>query len=113
MKPYYQDDYATIYHGDCREILPGLPPADLVVTDPPYGISDSPIQGQGRTGKRVGAVNTWHPKTDWDGEVNPEWCSLVCLAAPIVAWFGNWRKRTEVATAMSHPIRAEIVWAKD
>lgn len=34
MKPYYQDDWATIYHGDCREILPELESADTVVTDP-------------------------------------------------------------------------------
>ena len=39
MNPYYQDDYCTIYHGDCREILPSLPKVDLVLTDPPYGIS--------------------------------------------------------------------------
>ena len=38
MKPYYQDDSCTIYHGDCREILPTLPKVDLVLTDPPYGI---------------------------------------------------------------------------
>jgi len=38
MKPYYQDNYCTIYHGDCREILPHLEPVDLVLTDPPYGI---------------------------------------------------------------------------
>jgi site-specific DNA-methyltransferase (adenine-specific) len=38
-KPYYQDDYCTIYHGDCREILPTLPKFDLVLTDPPYGMS--------------------------------------------------------------------------
>ncbi len=38
MKPYYQDNYVTIYHGDCREILPELPKVDLVLTDPPYGI---------------------------------------------------------------------------
>lgn len=37
--PYYQDDACTIYHGDCREILPLLEPVDLVLTDPPYGIS--------------------------------------------------------------------------
>jgi len=36
-KPYYQDDWATIYHGDCREILPLLPKVDLVLTSPPYG----------------------------------------------------------------------------
>lgn len=39
VKPYYQDDYATIYHGDCREILPTLPKVDLVLTDPPYGVA--------------------------------------------------------------------------
>ena len=41
MRPYYQDDAVTIYHGDCREILPELPKVDLVLTDPPYGIGDS------------------------------------------------------------------------
>ncbi len=30
---------ATLYLGDCREILPALPKVDAVVTDPPYGIS--------------------------------------------------------------------------
>lgn len=39
MKPYFADDSVTIYHGDCREILPTLEPVDLVLTDPPYGIS--------------------------------------------------------------------------
>lgn len=40
-KPYYQDDACTIYHADCREILPELEPesVDLVLTDPPYGIN--------------------------------------------------------------------------
>lgn len=41
MKPYYQDDWCTIYHGDCREILPHLDKVDLVLTDPPYGIGEA------------------------------------------------------------------------
>jgi site-specific DNA-methyltransferase (adenine-specific) len=36
VKPYFQDDAVTIYHGDCREVLPTLGPVDLVLTDPPY-----------------------------------------------------------------------------
>lgn len=40
MKPYYQDDAVTIYHGDCREIMPTLPKVDLVLTDPPYLAKD-------------------------------------------------------------------------
>lgn len=41
MKPYYEDESVTLYHGDFREILPevvakhGEP--DLCLTDPPYG----------------------------------------------------------------------------
>ena len=39
MKPYYEHKGITIYHGDCRDILPHLGGADLILTDPPYGIS--------------------------------------------------------------------------
>lgn len=44
MTPYYQDDLVTLYHGDCRRVLPQLlsgeafPKVDCVLTDPPYGI---------------------------------------------------------------------------
>jgi len=38
-KPYYEKDGIVIYLGDCREILPQLPKVDLVLTDPPYGMS--------------------------------------------------------------------------
>lgn len=38
LEPYYQDEQATIYCGDCREILPTLGRFDLLLTDPPYGI---------------------------------------------------------------------------
>lgn len=39
IQPYYKDDYATIYHGDCCEILPQIEKVDLVLTDPPYGMA--------------------------------------------------------------------------
>jgi DNA modification methylase len=39
MKPYYgPKDGITIYHGDCRELIGSLD-ANVVVTDPPYGIA--------------------------------------------------------------------------
>lgn len=39
MKPYYEHAGIQIFHGDCREILPQIEPVDLIVTDPPYGLS--------------------------------------------------------------------------
>ena len=36
-EPYYADDQVTLWHGDMREIVPGLDPVSCVVTDPPYG----------------------------------------------------------------------------
>ena len=38
MKPYYDHDGITIYHGDCREASAGFPEIDLVLSDPPYGM---------------------------------------------------------------------------
>lgn len=38
MQPYYEKDGITIYHGDCREILPTLESVEVVITDPPYSV---------------------------------------------------------------------------
>jgi hypothetical protein len=38
VKPYYEDESVTLYHGDCREVLPSLTESvDVILTDPPYG----------------------------------------------------------------------------
>lgn len=37
MNPYYERDGIAIYHADCREV--DFPTADLLLTDPPYGVS--------------------------------------------------------------------------
>ena len=49
MKPYYQDDFCTIYHGDCAEVLPEIGKVWAVVTDPPYGIGESSKRNASRT----------------------------------------------------------------
>jgi site-specific DNA-methyltransferase (adenine-specific) len=45
VKPYFDEEGITIYHGDCREVIPQLQPQsiDLLLTDPPYG---QQFQGQ-------------------------------------------------------------------
>lgn len=47
MTPYYQDDHVTLYHGDCRDVLPTMPLVDVVVTSPPYNMGVTP-GGNGR-----------------------------------------------------------------
>jgi DNA modification methylase len=37
MTPYYDHGGITIYHGDCREVLPMLSEIDVLFTSPPYG----------------------------------------------------------------------------
>ncbi len=37
-KPYYQDSAVTLYHGDCRDIVPELPKGAITISDPPYNV---------------------------------------------------------------------------
>jgi site-specific DNA-methyltransferase (adenine-specific) len=41
MKPYYEDNDATIYQGDCLQVMGGMADnsIDTIITDPPYGLS--------------------------------------------------------------------------
>jgi hypothetical protein len=79
MKPYYDDGQIQIWHGDCREILPTLS-ADVLVTDPPYGIRWRTPPGRSR------------PKGDWSliGDAVPfDPSHLLELGLPSVIFGAN------------------------
>lgn len=59
IQPYYQDPAVTIYHCDCREILPMLPKVDLVMTSPPYNTMPAKHKPSGLHAQRKTGVNQW------------------------------------------------------
>jgi DNA modification methylase len=75
MTPYYQDKHCTIYHGDCRDVLPTLEPVDLVLTDPPYGIGEAAGLNKSRGNL---AIAKDYGNSTWDDERVPS--DLICLA---------------------------------
>ena len=54
---------ATLYLGDCLEILPTLPKVDAVVTDPPYGIGEAAGKNKSRSNL---AVSVDYGDDSWD-----------------------------------------------
>lgn len=72
---------ATLYLGDCREILPTLERVDAVITDPPYGI-----------GIASNPVRQMHEKLDWDASAPDADLIRACVDAGDVAvlWGGNY-----------------------
>ncbi len=87
MKPYYDDGRGiVIYHGDCREVLPSLPRAEAVVTDPPYGINAARTRNSQQWGW------TDFPITGWDMErIDASTLQLVVAHGDkSVVWGGNY-----------------------
>jgi site-specific DNA-methyltransferase (adenine-specific)/modification methylase len=78
---------ATLYLGDCRDILPTLPKVDAVITDPPYGINyaAAPLPVY-HGGKR--SVN--HGASTWDGRPVEGLDHLLALGKTQIVWGGNY-----------------------
>jgi hypothetical protein len=70
-EPYYSDDLVTIFHGDCRDLLPSIE-ADVIVTDPPYGIGSVWKGGRGHGWAKADADkivrNVWDSETPMEGD---------------------------------------------
>jgi DNA modification methylase len=102
MTPYYDEDGITIFHADCREVLPQLPKVDLILTDPPYGIGTwSHTGGNSLTFGEVGDIN------NWDVAVEKDVLQAVVQAGKYaIVWGGNYYGHYLGRT------RAPLVWDK-
>jgi site-specific DNA-methyltransferase (adenine-specific)/modification methylase len=75
---------ATLYLGDCNDILPTLEKVDALVTDPPYGI------GAG-TKKTGGSKSKDWGDSDWDACTADDAVNLAIQSADVsVVWGGNY-----------------------
>jgi site-specific DNA-methyltransferase (adenine-specific) len=100
MKPYFENELITLYQGDCLEITEWLE-ADVLVTDPPYGISWKGIT----TGLNKGYDK--HKKgiaSDKSAQVRDKALELWGRKPAVV--FGSWR--VERPTSTEH----RLIWHK-
>ena len=102
MKPYYDHAGITLYHGDCREILPGLGRFDLLLTDPPYGLGDKWNGGGG------GVKSSWafdpNEAKAWDAETAGDLSMFIAAANDAMIWGGNYY--------VLPPARCWLLWDK-
>lgn len=70
VEPYHVEDAGIIYCADCRDILPYLPKADLILTDPPYGVKrDKGFEGFGGFGGFGQPIaRRRYEDNEWDNE---------------------------------------------
>ncbi len=111
MTPYYEDvdSGITIFHADCREILPTINPSDvdLLLTDPPYGIGlDTAYAARrpGNVGGRVAGGSRDHPRVK--GDDKPYDPRLLLVFGRAVLFGGNHYAH------LLPPSGAWIVWDK-
>ncbi len=105
MKPYYQDGSVTLYHGDCRQILPNLSRFDLLLTDPPYGI-DADNRKRVLSRSNAAAAKDYG-ESQWDKEPVPMWLMELArsMADKQIIFGGNYYALP--------PCKGPLVWDKE
>jgi site-specific DNA-methyltransferase (adenine-specific) len=94
---------ATLYLGDCRDILPTLPKVDAVVTDPPYGLGDK-WKGGNAASKGKWKLSDGGANMGWDTAPVEFVTSLPSFAANCIIWGGNYYSLP--------PARGWLLWDK-
>lgn len=106
MIPHYTDDAVTLYAGDCLEVTAWLT-ADVLVTDPPYGVAWSVPAGafNAHLGKRPHAVG--HAGIANDGNTDARDAALLAWGSdrPSIV-FGSLHKAPPLGTKQT------LVWQK-
>jgi site-specific DNA-methyltransferase (adenine-specific) len=102
VTPYYSDSLVTIYHGDCRDVLPTIVDDIAIVSDPPFGT------GWVRGGGRVGEFKATHERPEWD-VFSVDWLKL---SPAVRSWvvFAPPSRAADVAAAL--PNAARVDWRK-
>ena len=83
-----------LWHGDCREVLPLLPPCDLILTDPPYGIgiAANPVrhaQANPGDGTEMNIQLTHEDLRKWGESLDKE--SRNSLGKRLILYADHWR----------------------
>ena len=88
---------ATLYLGDCLEVMPGLGKVDAVVTDPPYGIGEAAGRAATRTSGLTSKIRNAqlyrrdYGHSGWDNKTADEAIKLsVALAKHTIVFGGNY-----------------------
>ena len=98
FKPYYEKDGIVIYNADCRQVLPFLPKFDLLLTDPPYGISVvTQFRNAKKSGKSIFAKsrNVFHgPEWDKSAPTDELIETVTAAAIQLILWGANYYNNT-------------------
>ena len=102
MDPYYQDENVTLFHGDCLKRPDLWAGADVLVTDPPYGMGYTGFGGRKGEPRR----STGRLSIAGDSDLTARDTALTVWGDRPAIVFGRWNHPRPVGT------RARLIWDK-